>query len=360
MSTRQSTFKKFLKTITGPISLLVILIWIFIALFAVILSPDKSPLADNMNGNLALRPPGTEQLIFKEYHSQNSFIGNWFTLNFWGQDDHFNEIPVFAYHFQNDSALIQIYDRGVAKETTVYPLNNLDTMHWKAKHFQTRTFPWGSDKRGRDLKSQIFHGARISILVGFFSLIIALLIGITMGLVSGYYGGRVDQVIQFIISVMWTLPTFVLVLAFSVSLGKGLWQMMLAIGLVSWVDIARLVRGQVLSIKEKEYIQATKILGFSDFRILFRHILPVLRGNILIVASSNFASAILLEAGLSFLGMGVAPPTPSWGMIIQEHFTFITFGKAYLALIPGICLASLVLSVNLLSNALRDVFDERQ
>jgi peptide/nickel transport system permease protein len=360
MMNGQSTFKKFLKTVTGPIALVIIVVWILVALFAVILSPDKSPLADNINGNLALRPPGTEQVVYKDFNSIHSSKTNWFSTHLWGEQKDFEEIPVYAHSFQHDTAQLVIFDRGVPKETLYIPLNKADTIAWKDKHFITRSFPWGSDKRGRDLKSQIFHGARISILVGFFSLIIALSIGITLGLVSGYYGGKVDRVIQFVISVMWTLPTFVLVLAFSVSLGKGLWQMMLAIGLVSWVDIARLVRGQVLSIKEKEYIQATKILGFSDIRILFKHILPVLRGNILIVASSNFASAILLEAGLSFLGMGVAPPTPSWGMIIQEHFTFITFGKAYLALIPGICLASLVLSVNLLSNALRDVFDERQ
>ena len=360
MNTRQTTFKKFLNTVTGPVSLVVIMLWVLIAIFAVVLSPDKTPLANNLNGNLALRAPGTVQLIYKDFNRMNSFSGNWFTRNFWGENNNYSEIPVYSYRFQNDSAFIQIYDRGVAKETVGHALTGLDTVKWKGKHFVIKRFPWGSDKRGKDVKSEVFHGARISILVGFFSLSIALLIGISMGLVSGYYGGKVDSIIQFVISVMWTLPTFVLVLAFSVSLGKGLWQMMLAIGLVSWVDIARLVRGQVLSVKEKEYIQATKILGFSDFRILFKHILPVLRGNILIVASANFASAILLEAGLSFLGMGVEPPTPSWGMQIQEHFTFITFGRAYLALIPGICLASLVLSVNLLSNALRDVFDERQ
>lgn len=360
MNNRQSTFKKFLKTVTGPVALVIIVAWILIAILAVILSPDKSPLADNINGNLALRPPGTEQLVYKRIDTIHSSRTNWFSDHFIGELKNYEEIPVFNYTLVGDTAELVIYDRGVPKETLFVPLNKMDSTTWKATHLFARTFPWGSDKRGRDLKSQIFHGARISILVGFFSLIIALGIGITLGLVSGYYGGKVDRVIQFIISVMWTLPTFVLVLAFSVSLGKGLWQMMLAIGLVSWVDIARLVRGQVLSIKEKEYIQATKILGFSDIRILFKHILPVMRGNILIVASSNFASAILLEAGLSFLGMGVAPPTPSWGMIIQEHFTFITFGKAYLALIPGVCLASLVLSVNLLSNALRDVFDERQ
>lgn len=356
-----SNFKKFIETITGPAALVVIVAWLLIAIFAVVLSSDKTPYANNMNGNLALRSPGFSCLIYNPIaNAKDTATVSFFTKHFWGVKQIGREIPVYDYHFNNKSVSIQIYDRGVPKETIVVNRLNQDTTAWKKSHFSIKHFSWGSDKRGRDLKSQVFHGARISILVGFFSLSIALFIGITMGLVSGYFGGKIDAFIQFIVSIMWTLPTFVLVLAFSVSLGKGLWQMMLAIGLVSWVDIARLVRGQVLSIKEKEYIQATKILGYSNVRILFRHILPILRGNILIVASANFASAILLEAGLSFLGMGVEPPTPSWGMLIQEHYTFITFGRAYLALIPGLCLASLVLSVNLLSNAMRDVFDERE
>lgn len=352
--------KKFLRTYTGPLGLLVVVLWILISIFAVILSPDKTPLADNINGNLALREPGSEVVVYKQDLGLDIKPANWFKRSFWGVQKKYREVPVFKLQFKNDSALIRVYDRGFPKEQIRVALEGLDTASWKEENLLFKEFKWGADKRGRDLMSQVFHGSRISILVGFFALAIALIIGISLGLVSGYFGGRIDQVIQFIISVMWTLPTFVLVLAFSVSLGKGLWQMMLAIGLVSWVDIARLVRGQVLSIKEKEYIQAAQILGFSNLRILFKHILPILRGNILILASANFASAILLEAGLSFLGMGVEPPTPSWGILIQEHFSFITFGKAYLALIPGLCLASLVLSVNLLSNALRDVFDERQ
>ena len=351
---------KFLKTITGPISLVVIIAWIVVAIFAVPFSPDKTPLADNINGKLALSEPGSKKLVYIEKETESSSEVGFLERIFWGKKNGYKELPVYSIKFENDSAFITVSDRGYPRETLKVKLLGTDISSWKQQHNKIKTFHWGSDKRGRDLMSQVFHGARISILVGFFALSIALLIGITLGLVSGYYGGKVDQAIQFVVSVMWTLPTFVLVLAFSVSLGKGLWQMMLAIGLVSWVDIARLVRGQVLSVKEKEYIQAAQILGFSNIRILFGHILPVLRGNILILASANFASAILLEAGLSFLGMGVEPPTPSWGILIQEHFSFITFGKAYLALIPGVCLASLVLSVNLLSNALRDVFDERQ
>lgn len=354
------TFKKFLRTYTGPAGLVVVILWILVAIFAVVLSGDKTPLANNINGKLALSPPGTEVRVYKSPRAIEVEKPSWLVSKFWGEEKAYEEVPILNAQFNNDSVFLRVSDRGYAKELLKLPLNGLSKEEWKQENLTTKKFNWGSDKRGRDLMSQVFHGSRISILVGFFALIIALAIGIVFGLFSGYYGGRVDQIIQFIISVMWTLPTFVLVLAFSVSLGKGLWQMMLAIGLVSWVDIARLVRGQVLSIKEKEYIQAAKILGFSDLRILFKHILPVLRGNILILASANFASAILLEAGLSFLGMGVEPPTPSWGILIQEHFSFITFGKAYLALIPGLCLASLVLSVNLLSNALRDVFDERQ
>jgi len=357
MSLDKRLRKKFIKTVTGPISLVVILLWIFLAIFAVVFSADKTPLANRIEGNLALRPMGHQQLTYQVPNTQNDI--SFFKQYFWGKPNNNRIIPVANYRFVGNNALLSVYDRGEVHDTISIALNSMDTSLWKKTYFKTITFPLGSDKLGRDMLSQVLHGARVSILVGFFSLLIALFIGITLGLVAGFYGGVTDQIIQFFVSVLWTLPTFVLVLAFSVSLGKGLWQMMLAIGLCSWVDIARLVRGQVLSIKEKEYIQAAKILGFSNLRIMFIHILPVLRGNILIVASANFAAAILLEAGLSFLGMGVSPPTPSWGILIKENYTFITFNKAYLALIPGLSLASLVLSVNLLSNAMRDVFDER-
>ncbi|MDX5321242.1 MAG: ABC transporter permease, partial [Bacteroidota bacterium] len=173
----------------------------------------------------------------------------------------------------------------------------------------------------------------------------------------GYYGGGIDRLIQWLMNVIWSLPTLLLVIAFSMALGKGLWQIFIAIGLSMWVDVARMVRGQVLSLREKEFVEAAKVLGLGDLRILFRHILPNIVGPLTVVAASNFASAILLEAGLSFLGLGVQAPAPSWGQMIKEHYGYIVLDSAYLAIIPGVSIMLLVMSFNFVGNGLRDALD---
>ena len=148
-----------------------------------------------------------------------------------------------------------------------------------------------------------------------------------------------------------------LVVAISFALGKGFWQIFIAIGLSSWVEVARVVRGQVFSIREKEYIQAAKVLGFGSWRIMFKHILPNLKSSLIVLAVANFGSAILLESGLSFLGLGVSPPTPSWGMMIKEYYAYIMFDSAYLAIIPGLAIMALVMAFNFIGIALRDALD---
>ena len=159
-----------------------------------------------------------------------------------------------------------------------------------------------------------------------------------MGALAAYYGGWVDNLIVWFINVVWSIPTVLLVIAITFALGKGFWQVFIAVGLTMWVDIARVVRGQVFSLKEKEYIEATRALGFSTFRTIFHHILPNITGAIIVVATSNFASAILLEAGLSFLGIGVQPPMVSWGSMVKENYGYILLDSAHLAFIPGIAL----------------------
>ena len=202
-------------------------------------------------------------------------------------------------------------------------------------------------------------GARISLAVGFISVFIALGIGIFLGAIAGYYGGKVDQLIMWFINVIWSIPTLLLVIAISFALGKGFWQIFIAVGLTMWVNVARLVRGQVLAMSELEFIQASKVLGVSNMRIIFRHILPNILGPILVIATANFAAAIIIEAGLSFLGIGVQPPVPSWGLMIKENYNFIITQHPMLALLPGIAIMLLVLSVNLVGNGLRDAMDVR-
>jgi len=221
----------------------------------------------------------------------------------------------------------------------------------------SRVFLLGTDKFGRDVLSRLVIGARISFFIGFISVLISLIIGVLLGSLSGYYSGNIDRVIMWIINVTWSIPTLLLVIAITLALGKGLWQVFIAVGLTMWVDVARVVRGQVMIIKERQFITAARVLGFSDFRILTKHILPNIVSPLIIISAANFAASILIESGLSFLGLGAQPPMASWGSIIKDHYNYIILGKPMLAIIPGICIMSLVMAFMLLGNKLRDKLD---
>jgi peptide/nickel transport system permease protein len=164
---------------------------------------------------------------------------------------------------------------------------------------------------------------------------------------------------MWLINVIWSIPTMLLVFAITLILGKGFWQVLIAIGLTMWVNVARLIRGQVMSIRTLDYIEAARVLGYSHTRIIFKHILPNVMGPVIVIAASNFASAILLEAGLSFLGIGVQAPQPSWGLMIKENFNFIITQNPMLALAPGFAIMLMVLAFNLVGNGLRDALDVR-
>jgi peptide/nickel transport system permease protein len=206
--------------------------------------------------------------------------------------------------------------------------------------------------------SRLLLGTRVSLGVGFLAVCVSLLLGVSLGLVSGYYGGRVDAAIQWLMSVIWALPSLLLALVLSFALGKGWGQLVLAIGLSIWVDLARVVRGQVLQLRAQQWVQAAGILGLPTGRILLRHLLPNLWGSIVILSTANFATAILLEAGLSFLGLGIAPPSPTWGSMVQEGYSQILFADAKgLAFFPGLAIVMLILSLNLGAMSLRDTLD---
>jgi peptide/nickel transport system permease protein len=200
---------------------------------------------------------------------------------------------------------------------------------------------------------------RVSLGVGLIAVAISLTVGIFLGAVAGYFRGWIDEAILWLINVVWSIPTLLLVFAITLALGKGFWQVFIAVGLTLWVNVARLVRGQVLGIRELNYIEATKAMGFSNARTIFRHILPNIMGPVIVIAASNFASAIVIEAGLSFLGVGVQAPQPSWGLMIKENYNFIITNNPMLAIAPGIAIMLLVLAFNLLGNGLRDVLDVR-
>ena len=162
---------------------------------------------------------------------------------------------------------------------------------------------------------------------------------------------------MWLINVTWSIPTLLLVIAITLALGKGFWQVFIAVGLTMWVEVARLVRGQVKTLKERKFITAAKVMGFSDFRIIMFHILPNIISPIIVISAANFAASILIESGLSFLGLGAQPPMISWGLMIKDHYNYIILGEPFLAIIPGIFIMLLVTSFMLLGNSLRDILD---
>ena len=374
-------------------SFLFIFITVLLGVFAYWIIPDKSPDANTMILELTGKPAGfqTELLAIPREHAyQKRSI--WDRL-VGGESIPYRFIPITGYYFKGDSIYIQHYLDDESSISQSLALNLWNSMHpefdqepavhasgqldhsvenlqhddhasqrlFIRKHLILHKRFWlGTDRFGRDILSRLILGIRVSLGVGFMAVFISLFIGIALGAVAGYSGGFIDDVLVWFISVVWSVPTLLLVFALTLTLGKGFWQIFLAVGLTMWVEVARIVRGQVLAIKQLPYIEATKSLGFSSIRIIFRHILPNIVGPVLVIAANNFAAAIVIEAGLSFLGVGVQPPTPSWGLMLKENYAFIITHNPLLAIIPGVAIMLMVLAFNLLGNGIRDAFDVRQ
>jgi ABC-type dipeptide/oligopeptide/nickel transport system permease subunit len=351
------TWRKLKKNKLAFSGLVVIVISFFVAVFGYVFAPDHSPNADLQTVEIQARKPGFSQLFLKIPGESNkpSFLVRIFT----GTPDDHTYIPITAYSIAGNTLTVQKFvdeDTTVAQQYNIARFGSGDKV---VQHITTKKFLLGTDAFGRDILSRLIIGTRVSLTVGLVAVIISLTLGIFLGAVAGYFRGRTDAVIMWFVNITWSIPTLLLVFAITMALGKGFWQILIAVGLTMWVSVARLVRGQVMTIKSLEYVQAAKVLGYTDARIIARHILPNISGPLMVIAAGNFATAIIIEAGLSFLGIGVQPPVPSWGLMIRENYNFIITQNPFLAIVPGIAIMLLVLAFNLLGNGLRDAFDVR-
>ena len=350
--------------------LVFILLLMVMGILGYLIMPDDSPNANVQILQLNKKKPGSTFTFLIVGRSPKVEKLNFFERMLNGQTPTFKSIPITSYKIKGKDVFVQEYIGEDEKaKATRYELKDLCSSCvlpskmgtpqalFEENNIYTRTYILGTDIYGRDLLSRLILGIRVSLSVGLMAVLISLFIGVSLGAIAGYFGGRVDAAISWFMNVVWSLPSLLLVIAISFALGKGFWQIFIAVGLSTWVDVARLVRGQVMALKEVEFVEAARALGFSTSRTIIKHILPNIAGPILVVASSNFASAILLETGLSFLGFGAQPPMPSWGSMIKEHYGYIIMDAAYLAVLPGLAIMFTVYAFNVLAIGLRDAFD---
>ena len=356
----QQTWHRLKKNKLAFSGLVIILLSVLIAIFGYLIAPDNTPFADLQTVEIQAKKPGYTQLFLK-IPQQKSHTESWIHSMFYGSTAAYSYLPISSYSIREPLLTVQKYideDTSVQQQYNISQLTNNNSGSIETL-LVTKRFWLGTDAFGRDILSRLLIGTRVSLAVGLIAVLISLTLGIVLGALAGYYRGWVDEVIMWLVNITWSIPTLLLVFAITMAMGKGFWQIFIAVGLTMWVSVARLVRGQVMAIKELEYIQAAKALGFTNRRIILRHILPNIMGPLMVIAAGNFATAIIVEAGLSFLGIGVQPPQPSWGLMIKENYNFIITNNPLLALIPGFAIMLLVLAFNLLGNGLRDAMDVR-
>lgn len=363
---------------------------VFMAVFGYQLAPDNSPDANRQALEIALQPPGTQATFLvipltndlRKQSSLESFFCGKPPDNQWipvevkslalNGDSVSYQSPGIAGMDRRSLHLAAVFypmvdsitktgaDYTLFKEGGVIkriPVSELHKKWGAGDMLEQRRFILGTDKFGRDVFSRLLLGFRVSLFVGLIAVLISLTLGVFIGLLGGYFGGRLDDFVMLLINTVWSIPTLLLVFAIVLALGRGVGIIFLAVGLTMWVDVARVVRGQTIALRGLPFVEAAKSLGMGHFRVLTRHILPNLTGPVLVVAAGNFATAILVESGLSYLGFGVQPPAPSWGSMLNENYGYALSGKLFLALAPALVIAITVLAFNLVGNGLRDAMD---
>ena len=319
-----------------------------LALFCYLIIPDNSPNANQQIPKIALsKPMAVHTFYIESNHLKKNVSVLHKLVNGVANVDKYNVVDSFE--VSDEEAIIYF---GKGKKI----IDITDENKFNEKLVQ-KTFILGTDKYGRDVFSRLVVGLRVSLMIGFYAVILSVFVGTLFGVLAGFYGGKVDRIVMTIINVNWSIPTILLAFAILLVMEKGLTAIYLAIGLTLWVDLARIIRGQVMEIREKEYILAAKILGYSAVRTMVKHIFPNVSGTILVIASINFATAILVESGLSYLGLGVQPPVASLGNMLKENYGYASSGFVVLSIAPAISILLLVLSFNLLGNGLKDFFD---
>ncbi|WP_245855267.1 ABC transporter permease [Hymenobacter mucosus] len=346
-----------------------ILLCTLVALLGYWVLPDDSPSANHGFAQLQKQPPGLHVRFLQRGQADSAQpAGNIFTTWWRGQDAP-EELPITSARVVPgpvDSVVVRPWS---APGTRPLAEQRLVLRDWvgsrpatsQGLRYTERTYWLGTDKAGRDELSRLLLGTRVSLGIGLVAVLISLALGMAIGAVAGYVGGWVDSLLLGVMTVVWSIPGIMLVIAISLALdSKGVWTSFVAVGLTMWVDVARVVRGQMLSLRSATFVEAGRVLGLTQSRLIWRHLLPNMTGPLIVLATSNFAAAILLEAGLSFLGLGVQPPAPSWGLMVNEGFQLLgTEAGLWLTLMPGLAISLLVLSFNLLGNGLRDAYDPK-
>ncbi len=386
------SLKRFKRNKPGVLGLIVIILAVVVAILGYSITPDQTPDANDQVLELASHTPGFTIQMLKVKKNRNVDQNGFFMTMLFGRENPYELKPITGYVVEGNQVVASIY-QGEKRKTVekaidivdlLYALDPSKEVEWNGEaatitlasgtivttslsemqallpdQIDSRSFLLGTDNFGRDMLSRTLIGVRISLSVGAIAVIISIFIGVILGAMAGYFRGIVDDIIMWFINVIWAIPTLLLAFALTIILGKGFWQIFIAVGLSMWVDAARLIRGQVMGLRESQFVEAAKSLGYSNFRIIVLHVIPNITGPLIVIAAANFASAILVEAGLSYLGIGVQPPAPSWGSMLSENYGFIISGKPFMALVPGVAIMILVMAFNLVGNAFRDALDVR-